>query len=1063
MKLIRLAQLLVLIVSTCLAEQPAAVPLSNSHSETKISPATELSVERQIAVYATRHAENNMPMQSAFVVQLFADNPANFGPQRIASIYEKAYAERRNQLNADVWAEWKPRMGWIAAALLLLLVIVRDTVRDWLVTRFRRFCRAVYAQIAGSRLFRFLAVRQYRKALSGNFRLLHIPFRPGRPLPMREVYVPLRLAGAIGIDGVDAAHVLSKSRRIMIVGRPGSGKSMLLKHIALSYAEGRYLRSANEPIPVLLALHRLNGSDAPLFQHLVAEFERNGFPEADELVRHHLKAGTLLLLFDGLDEVGTAERASVVQRIIDFLHSYPSCRFICTCRDAIYKNELAAAVENTLEIVEFSDYQIRRFLRTWAADMPLGKSVEHLVKTLNDRPQILVLARNPLLLTIIAYLYADTPFILPHARAEFYAKATSLLLDQWHTERNKYGATEKGAVLQSLALLLQGKAAHDRLDRRTIDCRAAIDEVGKVLRSLGREFQDAKPLLQEIVERSGLLLEIDGGERYSFAHLSLQEFYAAKAMIGRNEALWGRFLADPDSWREIVKLWCGMVPDSTSMVKALHAIDPLASFECLGEAQLVDPDVADQIIDGMKMRFGEPNESDPSDNAIAQAFGMVAADNRPRGRLIFDYLKALLNDQDMNKQKAASNALSRTNLPAAAVEMASCYGGQPWIRSALVRMGDLAIPSLVDVVRRQPDAWAIGIQDLGAIGTPEAAKELLTIVDEIGDDRARCAAWQLAGLLENPDVEEILSECPTRQEASRYAWVAEPFEDAVGSQLSTTLALIAEHVDKEPAPIMRPAQIDYRICMPLCVTRPSVSQLQQRIVWGIENQLREEITPELRNFLHQLGVLPLRNDVFEQLRRYSPEGRLTLTDVAERLGLHTAFENLAGSPNLSMMASTIDRCVNDFFDDGHWKILFESVEAKFRYALFARLLRKPQPTKDDWTKVLRPIEYEFRRGWHFRGLLLMLAAVTGLAVRGLVLRGMFLVTTPLWQSLLGAVTIFSCLLAWAWLLPFAFVKTTTRSHEQVEEFLRKGLLVSLALAAVVPGAVLKLKSWRKTH
>lgn len=84
--------------------------------------------------------------------------------------------------------------------------------------------------------------------------------------------------------------------------------------------------------------------------------------------------------------------------------------------------------------------------------MPDGKSIEQLMNTLHNRPQIMILARNPLLLTIVAYLYTDTKFVLPHSRAEFYQKSTDVLLDQWHVEHNRFSAANKKLILQHLAV-----------------------------------------------------------------------------------------------------------------------------------------------------------------------------------------------------------------------------------------------------------------------------------------------------------------------------------------------------------------------------------------------------------------------------------------------------------------------------------------------------------------------------------------------------------------------------------------------------------------------------------
>src|SRR6185436_10058876 len=105
--------------------------------------------------------------------------------------------------------------------------------------------------------------------------------------------------------------------------------------------------------------------------------------------------------------------------------------------------------------------------KPWQRHMPVGKSVEQLLQTLRDRPPIMLLARNPLLLAIIAFLYTDTEFILPHSRAEFYDQAADALLRKWKGTHNTYKPAQKRLVLEQLALVNQLAQGVDH-DRRTM-------------------------------------------------------------------------------------------------------------------------------------------------------------------------------------------------------------------------------------------------------------------------------------------------------------------------------------------------------------------------------------------------------------------------------------------------------------------------------------------------------------------------------------------------------------------------------------------------------------------
>ncbi len=162
---------------------------------------------------------------------------------------------------------------------------------------------------------------------------------------------------------------------------------MLLKNIALTYAERRLAGRRDQPVPILLELNRLNETDQSIEAHLVEILSLNEFPHAENFVNVGLEKGNLLLLFDGLDEVNSANRGKVVKKITDLLDTHEGCRAVMTCRTAVYNNEFSDTVDQTMEIVEFSDQQIRNFLSTWQEEMPVGKTIEQLLQTLRDRPQ----------------------------------------------------------------------------------------------------------------------------------------------------------------------------------------------------------------------------------------------------------------------------------------------------------------------------------------------------------------------------------------------------------------------------------------------------------------------------------------------------------------------------------------------------------------------------------------------------------------------------------------------------------------------------------------------------
>ena len=675
----------------------------------------------------------------------------------IVSLYKDKETKYSCSLQNSSWNTWDiyekeydiHNPSWMSNFLIFVLstffaAALIDYFKKWLTQFLDSLGEWIYQKLAGTSFIQKKALKKYRQSLSNNYQKLRI-LSSNHYLDMRQVYVPLEVAQAISnkpidasnkpIDAsnkpIDAKDQVYKYRRLMVKGIPGSGKSVFLKYLTLVYAEKESKDNDGVIVPIFLDLNRLNDPDLSedkLVNYLVEVCDRHDFPKAKLFITKGLKSGYLLLLLDGLDEVISRNRSQVVRCIKDLLEKHKKCRVIITCRTAVYNNEFDDIVDQTLEIIEFSDQQIRRYLKVWQKEMPTDKSVEQLIQTLRDRPKIIALARNPLLLTIIAYLYTYTSFVLPHSRAEFYTKATEDLLEQRDQKRNipnQYSGVNKRRVLQHLALYAQENANRKHQDRRSFSDQEVWEQVRQVLPSLNLESKDAQAIVDEIVNRSTLLLAIDGGERYQFAHLTLQEYFVAAALRDKPEELIQRWQDAPSDWREIVKLWCGIANNSTILIKAVFQRDPLMAFECLADAQEIDPQVAQTIINYFKAQINQEEE------AMIAAFGAVAADFRPRGKELFDFLvDVLAKGESIVSRRVAAKALSMTNLPQAVDRLANYYDpSQPHfeeVRESLIRMGDLATEKL-EIIAKEGSEDAMN--DLVKIGTPQAAEALKRVAN----------------------------------------------------------------------------------------------------------------------------------------------------------------------------------------------------------------------------------------------------------------------------------------------------------------------------------------------
>ncbi|WP_212667020.1 NACHT domain-containing NTPase [Acaryochloris marina] len=901
--------------------------LSTSPSLAQQYSLEQISVIKKIEETATLHYQAQLKVDKGLELALDEYRDEALKAHLNEIIVQSFYIEKIASLNkTKPWQQWTPFNLSVAIAIGIL-----TWFRDAIIKKGNQASQGIidniYKRFSGTKLLRNFALEQYRKALSNKYQELKIPFRPNRPLKMAEVYVPLQLLEQG--EPIDAKRAVKNFKRLMIVGQPGSGKTMLLRSLALSYANGPW-DIPQQPVVIILELNRLSNTKLTIEQQLVKALERDDFPNGTNFVFQGLKQGMIMLLFDGLDEVNSADRPNVVRRLQDFISQYDQCRLAITCRTQVYKREFNTQVDQTVEVVEFDDQQIRKFMRPWEQDQSDDKSVEQLLKTLQDRPRIMELARNPLMLTIIAYLFTDTAFVLPHSRAEFYQKATDILLEVWDQAcqtPNRYKGRDKKLVLRHLALYAQDQTKGKQRDRRNLTWLTVNEQVASILPGLNLKAEDdLDPILEEICERSGLLMPIDGGEGYQFTHLTLQEFFAATQLIDDVESLIKHFSKDPDVWRETVKLWCGLAGDSTRLIRAVYKKDDVTAFSCLADTQKIEPKLATDIIDHFK-NWLRSNRSireylgldTVSSDSIIKAFGAVAADQRPRGKDIFDFLVLTLSRGNRSTTYAAQ-ALAATNVPKAAQVLADHYLQLTDIQTQLVRMGDVAVPKL-QVIAEGGDTSAI--TNLGEIGTPFASRTLVPLLWDNREAIAFHAAVQLSALLPEVDIEKDLANFPKKKlPSSSQTWqgIWNPFDEVKKSAIS----VIAE-------------------------------QITDQLVQGIQTQHLNQIDlPDLDPRI----VLPICLLTNQSLCKPSKDWIDTAQAILENTRQGTQLETK--SPQL------IREALKQQPQSLQWETLLKTLPLRMQLDVLYRLSVNRSPTKNDWQNLYTTMTYDLRASWHYQ-------------------------------------------------------------------------------------------------
>ncbi len=391
------------------------------------------------------------------------------------------------------------------------------------------------------------------------------------------------------VPGLDAVKSHSK---LMVLGKPGSGKTTFLKHIAIQCDRAKF--EANK-IPIFIPLKTFAEiANFDLLEYISDEFASCGV-EARSQTEFALSQGRGLILLDGLDEVPESNSDAVVKQIRQFVRKYYNNQFIITCRIAASKYRFHEEAFTSVEVADFNNKQIAAFARNWfvafSQNLEAGQALaSQFVEKLkmNKNQQIRELAVTPILLNLTCLVFqAKADF--PSNRSKLYEEGLEIMLRKWDETRG----IQRDEVYRNLNLcrkqhLLAFVAAitFERGDyffeKNTIQ-QVIADYLTHLPDGTTDRVQlemDSEVVLKAIEAQHGLLVERARGI-YSFSHLTFQEYFTAREIVDNYEAhsLEKLVIHITDKrWREVFFLAVGMFQKADDFLLLMkHQVDGMVA------------------------------------------------------------------------------------------------------------------------------------------------------------------------------------------------------------------------------------------------------------------------------------------------------------------------------------------------------------------------------------------------------------------------------------------------------------------------------------------------------
>ncbi|MBQ9894673.1 MAG: hypothetical protein IJM38_04730 [Ruminococcus sp.] len=312
-------------------------------------------------------------------------------------------------------------------------------------------------------------------------------------------------------------NILDYSRKIVITGYGGMGKTIMMKFIHINCIKQLEL------IPVFVVLRNITSKDNKIdifecIKNSLSEYSSN---INDEMLETSLKKGCYAILFDGFDEIKNELSDTVAQEIIKFSNIYDQNYYIVSSRpsdifiswsdfkelhtEPLTKNQAISLIDK----LEF-DIETK------------SKFKNELITTLFNRHKSF--ASNPLLLTIMLLVYSDNGFI-PYDFFEFYGEAFRVMFYKHDKSKNFKREIHSKLTEYDLENIFAYFCFRSFFKEQfSFNEKELIDLINLSIEKSGINVQSTD-VLKDFCENLSMLIK--EGLEYKFVHRSFQEYFAA--------------------------------------------------------------------------------------------------------------------------------------------------------------------------------------------------------------------------------------------------------------------------------------------------------------------------------------------------------------------------------------------------------------------------------------------------------------------------------------------------------------------------------------------------------
>ena len=368
-------------------------------------------------------------------------------------------------------------------------------------------------------------------------------------------------------------------RTILVVGRPGIGKTLLTKKLFHEWKQQAF-KSWHDKIVILIRFCNFNKGKTS-FREMLRHSDGLNMSLADfNGIYEHicLMPSNVILIFDGLDELKvdyeSSHEANTINSQNDRAHILlifkqlvkgkllPGVTVLTTSRPTAEHIYQLLEFDRKIEIMGFHEDQIKDYVEKFCRHTQKSSEIWNLIK---ESPELLSLCYIPVnsyivCLTLKESIEVEGQSNVPTTITELYKRAIKILLFRHHLGY-KDKPTPKNYIIGKLPEPLQND----------LNVLKGIARKGMMEEQLIFEFENDDESASELFD-CGLFNKLEDKRQniFCFLHLTIQEFLAALHVVDdmeNVESFLSEHIKNP-KWHLVIQFVAGLIGDKMRELKA---------------------------------------------------------------------------------------------------------------------------------------------------------------------------------------------------------------------------------------------------------------------------------------------------------------------------------------------------------------------------------------------------------------------------------------------------------------------------------------------------------------